>query len=113
MYSGSSSQDIARGHLNPCNINGYSSGHVLATFWYTNAVPQYGSTSNSASWKRYERKIKEYVVHACGSDGIMYLITGASKYRVNVTSDEPSREFGAERVVSLSIKVEITESHSQ
>ncbi|XP_068733518.1 uncharacterized protein [Montipora capricornis] len=80
LYKGSSAYKIDRGHLNPNYINSYDKNHQIATFKYTNAVPQYQS-SNRRSWRVFEAKIAKYVKTNCKQVGSnMYLITGTSNY---------------------------------
>jgi len=80
MYEGSSAFKIHKGHLNPALINSYDCNHQIATFTYTNAIPQ-SEKHNIGSWKNFEAKIANYVKHICGPrGGNMYLITGTSNY---------------------------------
>lgn len=80
MYKGSSKPGIDKGHLNPSLINSYDEDYQIATFTYTNAVPQFKS-HNRRSWKNFEGKIANYVKHKCGkAGGNMHLITGTSNY---------------------------------
>ena len=60
---------------------------MFATFVYTNAVPQCGSSFNSGSWMRFEKKIKNYTRDVCAGTrgGTMYLVTGQSRYRIQVS----------------------------
>ena len=44
----------------------------MVTFWYTNAVPQYGNT-NVGKWRSLEDKIEKF-----GVNKILYIITGVS-----------------------------------
>ena len=61
---------------------------MFATFVYTNAVPQCGPNFNSASWMAFEMKIKTYTKNVCAGThgGTMYLVTGQSRYRIQVSS---------------------------
>ncbi|KAK2547389.1 Nuclease [Acropora cervicornis] len=80
LYSGSSTNNIDKGHLNPSLINSYDCNHQIATFTYTNAVPQFAN-HNRVSWKNFEGRIANYVKHECApKGGNMYLITGTSSY---------------------------------
>lgn len=80
LYRGSSKPGIDKGHLNPSLINSYDEDYQIATFTYTNAVPQFKS-HNRRSWKNFEGKIANYVKHICGkAGGNMHLITGTSNY---------------------------------
>lgn len=80
LYAGSSAHKIDKGHLNPSYINSYDQNHQIATFKYTNAVPQYVS-HNRRSWKSFEGIIADYVKTDCGlKGGNMHLITGTSNY---------------------------------
>ena len=80
LYLGSSTNNIDKGHLNPSLINSYDCNHQIATFTYTNAVPQF-ARHNRVSWKNFEGKIANYVKHECApKGGNMYLITGTSSY---------------------------------
>lgn len=74
-----------KGHLNPVKINSFSASHVKATFTYTNAVPQ-DPTWNRGLWAKYEDKIVQYVQKICAGQngGIMYLMTGTSKFRLKL-----------------------------
>ena len=88
VYSRSGVANIHKGHLNPCAINSYSRNYMLATFVYTNAVPQCGSSFNSGSWGTFEKKIKNYTKTVCAGThgGTMYLVTGQSRYGIQVSS---------------------------
>ena len=97
MYSGEGTgpQGFDKGHLNPAHINSFDKQHVLATFTYSNAVPQYGHF-NRGPWGRYEDKIVDYVTKQCagkyGPSAVMYLMTGASKFRLEVGADKPTHD---------------------
>lgn len=66
---------------------------MVATFTYSNAVPQYGKSYNRASWKKYEARIAEYVKKNCAAQkGIMYLLTGTSVFHLKVGVDPPTQE---------------------
>ena len=70
-----------RGHVVPVNILRYSKESALATFTYTNCVPQIAGF-NRGQWKKYETKIVQYAQHYCGpSGGTLYLITGTSQVK--------------------------------
>ena len=87
MYAGqgTGTEAIHKGHLNPSFINSFDVNHMVATFAYSNAVPQYGSFN--LVWKTFESKIAKYVKDFCRKDmGTMYLITGTSKYRFDPSS---------------------------
>ncbi|XP_044163334.1 uncharacterized protein LOC122947801 [Acropora millepora] len=88
MYAGSSKANIHRGHFNPCQINSYNKNYMFATFVYTNAVPQCGPSFNSGSWGYFEKLIKNYTKNVCAGThrGTMYLVTGQSRYRIQVSS---------------------------
>ena len=88
MYAGSSKANIHRGHFNPCQINSYNKNYMFASFVYTNAVPQCGSSFNSGSWGYFEKLIKNYTKNVCAGThrGTMYLVTGQSRYRIQVSS---------------------------
>ena len=86
-------EGIQKGHLNPVKINSFDPNHVEATFAYSNAVPQYGSGSNMASWKSYEGLIVDYVKEDCADkQGIMYLMTGTSKFHLKVGAITPTQD---------------------
>ena len=87
VYAGSNSANIHRGHLNPCQINSYNKNYMLATFVYTNAVPQC-SSFNSGSWGTFEKRIKNYTKQVCAGThgGTMYLVTGQSRFGIQVSS---------------------------
>lgn len=97
MYKGLASgpQGINKGHLNPAHINSFDRKHVMATFTYSNAVPQY-SCFNRGLWNYYEEKIVEYVTSQCagqhGKSTVMYLMTGTSKFRLQVGAGRPTRD---------------------
>ena len=83
---------IDKGHLNPSLINSYNDNYMKATFTYANAVPQYGSGSNRASWKSFEGRIAKYVKETCAKKGgTMYLLTGTSKYQLQVGVSPPTQ----------------------
>ena len=70
-----------RGHVVPVNILRYSKESALATFTYTNCVPQIAGF-NRGQWKKYETKIVQYAQHYCGpKGGTLYLITGTSQVK--------------------------------
>ncbi|XP_044170119.1 uncharacterized protein [Acropora muricata] len=88
LYSGSSAYKIDKGHLNPNKINSYDQNHQIATFKYTNAVPQFAG-HNRNSWKTFEAKITNYVKTVCGpKGGNMHLITGTSNYLRSTTGQQ-------------------------
>ena len=60
---------------------------MLATFVYTNAVPQC-SGFNSGSWGTFEKRIKNYTKQVCAGThgGTMYLVTGQSRFGIQVSS---------------------------
>jgi len=97
MYSGlgTGRKGFDKGHLDPAHINSFDKDHVLATFTYSNAVPQYGFF-NRGPWKRFEDKIVDYVTTQCaaqhGRSAVMYLLTGTSKFRVQVGSNKPTQD---------------------
>ena len=70
-----------KGHLVPVKILRYSLESVLATFIYTNCVPQIASF-NGGQWKRYEQRIEKYARKTCSPNGgTLFLITGTSKVK--------------------------------
>ncbi|XP_074628685.1 uncharacterized protein LOC141886435 [Acropora palmata] len=86
LYAGSSAYKIDKGHMNPSHINSYDQNHQIATFKYTNAVPQFAG-HNRNSWKKYEGKIADYVKTVCGpKGGNMHLITGTSNYLLDTAT---------------------------
>ena len=97
MYRGlgTGPRGFDKGHLDAAHINSYNKDHVLATFTYSNAVPQY-SHFNRGAWKRFEDKIVDYVTKQCaaqhGPSAVMYLLTGTSKFRLQVGSHEPTQD---------------------
>ena len=92
LYS-NNGEGIQRGHLNPVKINSFDANYVEATFAYSNAVPQYGSGSNMASWRKYELSIVRYVQNVCAvKQGIMYLMTGTSKFHLKVGAVTPTQD---------------------
>ena len=103
MYSGMGKglQGFDKGHLDPAHINSFNKDHVLATFTYSNAVPQYAHF-NRGTWSSFEHKIVEYVTMQCakqhGSSAVMYLLTGTSKFRLQVHSNKPTQDKEATEV---------------
>lgn len=103
MYHGHGrgKQGFDKGHLNPAHINSFDKKHVLATFTYSNAVPQYGHF-NRGSWGKFERKIVNYVTEQCAikskSSAVMYLMTGSSKFRLQVGTEKPVHDKGQIKV---------------
>ena len=95
MYAGSGPKGIAKGHLNPSKVNSYSQEYMKATFTYTNAVPQY-SRFNSGDWyNKGEKKIADYVKNTCAPrdpSAVMYLLTGSSKFRLQVGAKVPTQD---------------------
>lgn len=97
MYSGlgTGRKGFDKGHLDPAHINSFDKDHVLATFTYSNAVPQYGFF-NRGPWKRFEDKIVDYVTTQCAAQhrpsAVMYLLTGTSKFRLQVGSNKPAQD---------------------
>ena len=70
-----------KGHLVPVKILRYSLESVLATFIYTNCVPQIASF-NGGQWKRYEQRIEKYARKTCSPNGgTLFLITDTSKVK--------------------------------
>ncbi|XP_067031217.1 uncharacterized protein [Acropora muricata] len=115
VYAGSNSANIHRGHLNPCQINSYDRSYMFATFVYTNAVPQCGSSFNSGSWMRFEKKIKNYTRDVCAGSrgGTMYLVTGQSRYRIQVSrSGAISQVAGGAHYFPTSGSVQILQPNS-
>lgn len=63
----------------PFETLSYSEESGLATFTYTNCVPQI-SRFNIGKWRVYEGKIRKYAKDQCASKGgTLYLITGTSQ----------------------------------
>ncbi|KAL9959910.1 hypothetical protein ACROYT_G033286 [Oculina patagonica] len=99
IYSGKGTgpQGFDKGHLNAAHINSFDKQHVLATFTYSNAVPQYGHF-NRGAWSSFEDKIVDYVTSQCagqyGSSAVMYLLTGTSKFRLQVGGEKPAHDKG-------------------
>ncbi|KAK2547403.1 Endonuclease domain-containing 1 protein [Acropora cervicornis] len=90
---GSSKPGIDKGHLNPSLINSYDEDYQIATFTYTNAVPQFKS-HNRRSWENFEGKIANYVKRKCGkAGGNMYLITGTSNYLFDSAKGQQIEKF--------------------
>ena len=78
-----------RGHLVPVDILSYSTGSALATFTFTNCVPQIAGF-NKGQWRKYERKIKKYAQQTSSSeDGTLFLITGISSVTFSKTGSHP------------------------
>lgn len=100
MYHGHGrgKQGFDKGHLNPAYINSFDKKHVLATFTYSNAVPQYGHF-NRGPWRTFESKIVKYVTTQCNkSSAVMYLMTGSSKFRLQVGTEKPVHDKGQIKV---------------
>ncbi|KAJ7384696.1 Endonuclease domain containing 1 [Desmophyllum pertusum] len=55
-----------------------NAGSGLASFFYTNAVPQVDGF-NMGQWKKYELRIVKYAKEQCAPVGTLYLITGISE----------------------------------
>jgi len=97
LYSGQGigTEGFDKGHLNAAHINSFDKQHVLATFTYSNAVPQY-SHFNRGPWSSYEGKIVDYVTSQCagqnGKSAVMYLLTGTSRFRLKVGSGKPTHD---------------------
>ena len=97
MYAGYGTglMGIHKGHLNPVKVNSYDQEHMDATFTYTNAVPQYAKF-NIGPWKTEEMKIAAYVKDTCatrpGNSAVMYLLTGTSKFRLQVGAIVPTQD---------------------
>ena len=97
MYSGlgTGPQGFDKGHLNAAHINSFDEQQVLATFTYSNAVPQYRHF-NRGPWRSYEDKIVDYVTSQCagkhGKSAVMYLLTGTSRFRLQVGADKPTQD---------------------
>ena len=73
-----------KGHVAPFDVLSYSAGSGLASFTYTNAVPQVDKF-NIGSWKKYEGRIKKYAQKVCAPQGgTLYLITGISEGHLQV-----------------------------
>ena len=73
---------IHRGHLAPFETLSYSAASGLASFSYTNAVPQY-RTFNCGQWRVYEGRIRQFAEDECAArGGSLYLITGTSEARL-------------------------------
>ena len=70
------------GHVAPFHILSYSPGSGLASFVFTNAVPQV-SNFNVGSWRKYESRIVKYAQTCAHQGGTIYLITGISEVRVS------------------------------
>lgn len=89
------SGEYHRGHLVPVDILRYSEQSVLATFSYTNCVPQIGNF-NSGQWKKYETKINNYASSVCApKSGTLYLITGTSQVKFDAKLDPQGKITGA------------------
>ena len=74
---------IHRGHVVPFETLTYSEGSALATFAYTNAIPQYGSF-NCGQWRKHEGIIRNYAKNTCASKGgTLYLVTGISEAKLH------------------------------
>ena len=75
-------RQIHRGHLAPFEILSHSATSGLASFSYTNAVPQY-RTFNCGQWRVYEGRIRQFAEDRCAAlGGSLYLITGTSEARL-------------------------------
>ena len=79
-----------RGHLVPVNILSYSPESALATFSFTNCVPQIAGF-NKGQWRKYELRIGKYARETCSpKGGTLFLITGTS----SVTFAQKSNYLG-------------------
>ncbi|PFX13832.1 hypothetical protein AWC38_SpisGene22057 [Stylophora pistillata] len=78
LYKGGNYQ---RGHIVPFETLSYSEESGLASFTYTNCVPQVGSF-NTGLWRVYEAKIRKYAGVCTSQGGTLYLITGISFVRL-------------------------------
>ena len=88
-----------RGHLVPVNILRYSDESVLATFTYTNCVPQIGYF-NSVQWLKYELKIGIYAQNYCAPNGgTLYLITGTSQVNFDEKRNLQGEIIGVDKSV--------------
>ncbi|KAJ7384697.1 DNA/RNA non-specific endonuclease [Desmophyllum pertusum] len=86
-----------KGHVAPFNILSYSEESGLASFAYTNAVPQV-SGYNMGQWKTYEGRIVKYAKEQCKPQaGTLYLITGISE--ISFSQASPTAPVQATRQV--------------
>lgn len=76
---------IHKGHLVPSKTYSFSAEHLLSTFTYTNAVPQYAAF-NSGQWVQHENKIRKFAERCNNSNGDLYLLTGISDKRITNSS---------------------------
>nr|XP_058970216.1 uncharacterized protein LOC131796640 isoform X2 [Pocillopora verrucosa] len=90
-----------KGHLVPVKISRYSLESVLATFTYTNCVPQIADF-NGGQWKRYELRIEKYARKNCSQEGgTLFLITGTSKVKFLQKHDRHGKIIAAKGMEHL------------
>ncbi|XP_022782291.1 uncharacterized protein LOC111323239 [Stylophora pistillata] len=91
--------EYERGHLVPVDILSYSDDSVLATFTYTNCVPQIANF-NKGQWKKYEKKIVNYASSVCSpNSGTLYLITGTSQVQFGAKLNPQGEIIGVDTKV--------------
>ena len=74
----SPNQQLTKGHLNPSAINSFDKKFMIATYTFTNAVPQFAASNFYLT--SFEKKVEDYAKDNCGqSDGTLYLLTGRSE----------------------------------
>ena len=71
-------QQLTKGHLNPSAINSFDTKFMIATYTFTNAVPQFAASNCYLT--KFEKKVEDYAKENCGQrDGTLYLLTGRSE----------------------------------
>ena len=74
----SPNQQLTKGHLNPSAINSFDTKFMIATYTFTNAVPQFAASNCYLT--KFEKKVEDYAKENCGQrDGTLYLLTGRSE----------------------------------
>ena len=92
--------EIHKGHLVAANYGRGNEERILATFTYTNVVPQFGRF-NSGPWQRCETKLVKWGKNNCAFKGAqnvqMFIVVGAVPSTVtSVFRDSQPRWFGKE-----------------
>jgi len=76
---------FAKGHMAPSEDFNNSIVNMRDTFYFSNAVPQIGTTFNGSVWKTLETEVRNATV----ARGTLYVMTG------------PVRGHGAERTINI------------
>jgi DNA/RNA endonuclease G (NUC1) len=73
--------NIQKGHLVPSETYSFDCLNVVATFTFTNAVPQY-QAFNTGPWKAFENKVRKSAAECSKKNGNLYLLTGISEVEI-------------------------------